>query len=357
MSDRRQFSCCRNREFMFNLRKYAILNARKKLLPLCVPDPPALPNGFLLPDPEYWEDWAREQGVGPILYRNLKDLRVLGDMDTAPRDRMERVFWDSIFHDQMIFDSAQQIASSAAIWEVDVIFLKGLAISKRYYPDSALRPSGDIDLLIHAEDIDTFKELFQSMGYEMDRPDLEILRRVEKSELRFIHQQTRLTVEIHWNFVNSRSLRKNLSFPESALWAESEIMMLDRVPIRTLSLERLVIYLCIHMAHHHQLSRLIWIVDLVQIIRHSFDVFCSPLFWNKCQESDGVRLAVAACMRLARQMFPFVPDIPGMDNLLPRRQLTKMLLNLLNSEAVLFSEAVGLKYRQKLFREALKLRA
>lgn len=342
---------------MFNSQNTMKLQARNKLLPLCVPVPPALPDGFSLPDMQNWEAWACEHGVIAILYQNLKDLELLGGMDGAARDRLERVYLDHIFRDQLIFDISQRIASAAASSSLDVIFLKGITISKRYYPDSSLRFSSDIDLLIGAEDIDDFKELLQSMGFKMDRPDLESLRRNEKSELRFIAQQHPLAVEIHWNFINSKSLRKNLSYPETYIWTESGTMMLGEVPIRTLSPEQLATYLCVHMAHHHQMSRLIWLVDLVQIVRHSFEVFHCPSFWERCRESDGVRLAVAACLRLARQMFPFVPEIPGMDKLLPQRYFTRMLFNMINSRDVLLSESAGVKYRQKLFREALKLRA
>lgn len=330
--------------------------ARMAILPFCVPEPPELPPDFKFPHPMYWESWAREQGVTAILYRNLRGNMTRG-IDERTLDRMEITFIDCILQDELISETIKHIASASKSRGLDMIFLKGATIAKRYYADSSMRPAGDIDILIRRDDIDKCKDLMLSLNFRMDRPELENLRRTKKSELRYFSPKTSMFVETHWDFVNSKTLRKNLLSPDESLWARAETMMIDGIQINVLSKEHLIVYHCIHLAHHHQISRLIWLIDLLQIARHSEDVFRSRRFWDLCLESNGSRFAVFTCMRLAKQVFPWMPAVPGIEKLLPERFLTKTLLNFVDPMVILSPESFSIKYRKKLFREALKLHA
>jgi hypothetical protein len=45
------------------------------------------------------------------------------------------------------------------------ILLKGAALAYTLYPDPALRPMSDLDLLIHPQDLKQAVQVIQSMGY------------------------------------------------------------------------------------------------------------------------------------------------------------------------------------------------
>jgi hypothetical protein len=70
--------------------------------------------------------------------------------------------------------------------------------------------------------------------------------------------------------------------------------------------------------------------------------------------SDGERLAVGAALRFLAQLFPWAA-VPPVAGLLPRRRVTAFLFHRLPADAVLMPESRSLRYRRKLFREALKL--
>ena len=338
---------------MFSLGRTKRIRARQALLPFCVPE--TMITAEKLPSPVYWEKWASNQGVAVILYRNLKSLLHVIPVET--RERMKITLLESIFWDQCHKKAICQIVESLRLTGLDAIFLKGVSLSNRYYPESYLRPSGDIDILIHKSDIDEFKRLLFSLGYKLIKPDLENFFRNEKGELQFFSEETSILVETHWYLVNSKALRKNLFVSDKSPWDETETIWIGEVPIKVLLSRYLFVYLCVHLAQHHQMSRLIWFIDLLQIMKHDPEIFRDVDLWKQYLKSNGARLAVAACVRFLSKMFPETHNIPEIKRLFAARFLPKIFFNVLGPAVILYPESSGMKYRKKIFREALKLRA
>ena len=116
--------------------------------------------------------------------------------------------------------------------KIPVVVLKGAALATTLYPDPALRPLSDIDLLVRREHLDAAVQAVKSLGYrqpypEMTAVNLSIYRKLTqiltairnpqseisnlKSEIPVAGHHTHLrggpqdsvVVELHWNLVGS----------------------------------------------------------------------------------------------------------------------------------------------------------
>lgn len=120
---------------------------------------------------EEWEAAQRlifYQGVGPLLHR-----RFAGSEGALPADfrfwlaeqyRCSALRADSLQAELGVILSACQQASLA------VMPLKGSLLARREYPDPALRPMADLDLLVRPADRSRLAEILTALGYSLQPP-------------------------------------------------------------------------------------------------------------------------------------------------------------------------------------------
>jgi putative nucleotidyltransferase-like protein len=149
--------------------------------------------------------------------------------------------------------------------QIPVILLKGPALAETLYPDAALRPCTDLDLLIRRESLVAADRLLQRLGYRRLADDHSWSFDVTYDRAALYEGPSRIHVDLHWGL---------LSDPRYS-WDEREgLTVCDRaVPIRVagqdalgLCPEDLLLYLAVHLAVHHGLAGLLWYWDLALIL-------------------------------------------------------------------------------------------
>jgi hypothetical protein len=133
------------------------------------------------------------------------------------------------------------------------------------YGDLALRQFGDLDILVHKDDVLRVKDLLVSCGY---RPLFRLPNREEalffRWEYPFVSGGGEVFVDLHWGMTPGYFA----GVVDSELqWERLERLSLEGQPILTLSAPDLFLHLCMHGAKHHW-GRLDWICDLAQLIHH-----------------------------------------------------------------------------------------
>jgi hypothetical protein len=154
---------------------------------------------------------------------------------------------------------------------IAVIPFKGPLLSLIAYQNIALRSFGDLDILIHFEDIPRVKALLAKEGFHplnSFTPQEEENRIRSQMGYEFVSKDNQVCIELHWNLV-----QKWLSYQYDgkALWARAEPTALAGVPTLTFCAEDLLIYLCVH-GFKHKWSKLKWICDLAEVVRHYSDL-------------------------------------------------------------------------------------
>ena len=141
------------------------------------------------------------------------------------------------------------------------IFLKGAALAYTLYPDAALRPGADHDMLIRPEEAVRVRAIFERQGYE---PELQPPGEHIASQFGFRRTDARAMVylfDIHWKISNALVYADRLSYEET----RAEAVSMPRLDARALApspVHSLVIA-CVHrIAHHADTDDLLWLYDI-----------------------------------------------------------------------------------------------
>jgi len=90
---------------------------------------------------------ANRQGVTPLLHAWLKRRPDIVP-DASSASRVHDAYWSTHFHNGLLLAELVRVRRAAAEAGVDVMALKGARLAADYYPLAALRPLGDLDLLV-----------------------------------------------------------------------------------------------------------------------------------------------------------------------------------------------------------------
>ncbi len=207
---------------------------------------------------------AEAEGLAPALGFAFRANAPEG-MPGAVRERLNRHLVESMARQLILSGELAGLLRHFQAAGLPIIPLKGPALGETLYPHPALRPSGDLDLLIRPETLLSVDRFLRSLGYrrlaDAHSWDFDIVydRETVYGGPAGVH------VDLHWGL---------MSEPRYS-WNEREgLSVWDRaVPIRvaggeTLGLcpEDLLLYLSLHLAVHHGLAGLLWYWDLLLVI-------------------------------------------------------------------------------------------
>lgn len=216
-------------------------------------------------------DWSRllriaaRHRVAGLLYRACRQAGVMMPVEvkreleqtTAAQTRQTMTF---------AFESArlERLFRDAGI---DVIFLKGVALTLLAYGDLSLRHAKDIDLLIALEDAEAVSALLSGAGYaprfrrEGMSPDQYALWLRHSKGMEWWHGSTGVEIEVHWRLTDMPSL-----LPDALASDERQSVAIGGgMTLTTLDRDHLFAFLCVHGASHGW-SRLKWLADIYALL-------------------------------------------------------------------------------------------
>lgn len=152
--------------------------------------------------------------------------------------------------------------------EIKTIFLKGPALAFELYGEISLRTSGDLDILVSIDELETVNDLLCKVGYVKDDYFSTTLEdwKWRHHHLTYFHSEKGIKLEVHWRLNPGPS--KEPSFKE--LWERSSTVSFAGHNIHLLGKEDLFLFLITHGARHGW-SRLRWLVDIHKLINRKMD--------------------------------------------------------------------------------------
>jgi hypothetical protein len=224
---------------------------------------------------------AWRHGVLPLLFSNIRRAASETTIPAEVMHRLRQGYVRAAVRNQAHLQAIALLRERFDKSGVDMVLLKGAALAQTTYRDPALRPFADIDLLVHARDIDSARIILFDSGYAL-APELlsESFNRKYHANLPFVRQGERpVHIELHWKLTDSFS---GIAFDHEAL-----IRRAQRQPGgKVLSTEDTLVYLAAHLDNHGYLNRamleqaaraafpldelsanrLIWFTDLHELI-------------------------------------------------------------------------------------------
>lgn len=234
------------------------------------------------------------QGVIPLVYKSLKKLSDANLLHQEPSERntliseLKSAYMHIARRNMLLCAELLKVVKLLENNGTTSLAFKGPALAQLAYGDITQRTFSDLDVLIHRRDFRRLARQMVENGYAPAFP-IETFKgdRVMfdmNNDCPFYDYDRGLSIEIHWDFFRKLALPTEQFAP----WEETESVVINGTPIRTLRHETHLLYHSLHGSKHIW-ERLNWIVDIDRFIRNVPD-----LDWEwivaKAQELGALRM-------------------------------------------------------------------
>lgn len=274
-----------------------ILNA----FPLSAP-PPA-PPARAVADWDALVERARYQGLAPLLYAALETEKFAG-VPPGTVETLREQYRSSALAAAAAYRELDAILAQFQARAIPVVVLKGAALAPWLYPSRALRPFGDLDLLVCPPSASAAQALLQARGYFPTGELAPGFAADLYSERAFTRRAPpRTSIDLHWDLFVPLYYRRRLD--REWFWRHTQpwdlengsprreregaaVPTLAGAPALRLDPTAQFVHLAVHAGLNHQHApRLLWLYDLALLLHGHGD----EIAWD-----DVVRYASSAAL-------------------------------------------------------------
>ena len=214
-------------------------------------------------------------GVAPLLRNSIKQVVPHTGMESQiPKgalEQLEELYQTSSYRNQKLYQTIGEIVRELDQAGVQVMGLKDVQLAKGVYPDPALRPMGDIDLLIHPQDYEVAADCMFRLGFIREPFDRipYILKYAWGHHFR--RPDDNIYVDMQWNVMQIEwdvYKEGSFDFEIERMWKNAEKIAVGDYHILVPKLEDMLFHLCIHLDGHH-FSELILLCDIYELIKQN----------------------------------------------------------------------------------------
>ena len=264
-------------------------------------------------DWDYIIDCSIKQSISPLFYWNLNKIGNGKDVPSEVMKSLQKMYYNNLARNIFLYDKLSKILTVFKEMGIDTIVLKGAFLAEEIYKNIGLRPMSDIDLLIKEKDLQKAKmELTKLMYSAAIFPTKlhEQFQTVLSEELRFIHQDKNIVIEIHWDIQPHQTPYK---IDINKFWNNAKPVKIANIETLTFTSEDLLQHLCLHLDKHINSAApparpLRDYCDIAEVTRHYKDT----INWNYLLQSSkdyGIEEPIFQGLSTAKKYFgAFVPE-------------------------------------------------
>ncbi|MDF2936873.1 MAG: hypothetical protein K0Q90_2246, partial [Paenibacillaceae bacterium] len=198
----------------------------------------------------------RLSAVGPQIYHFLRGKGLLDGTPVFFRNALKQDYQQSLVQNLYIQKMEREILAAFDAAEIPVIPLKGPRFAEGYFGNMAARPSSDIDLLVHPEDLKRAEQCVEALHFQKDK---QVHNHVVLAKATGPGQDP-LAVELHWTLD-----KKNWSsLDDRRFWEEAATVAGYRC-VKELSPTHTLYFICLH-GMRHRMDSMKYVLDIVQIL-------------------------------------------------------------------------------------------
>jgi hypothetical protein len=219
------------------------LTLENRLILACVRTDPDVSHiqGLVERGPDWQKILRRIEhwGIAPLVYSSIRQLASSGQVPTPVTEHLRHIYRRDTIHSVAQRELLRVTLLRFSEERVPVIVLQGAALATLVYPSPALRPIGDIDLLVHAHDREQVVKLLR--GVEADHPDIPYLGP------RGFHQ---LRIHEHISTARGPAGRRAAAarLPTQDVWKRAQPAQIESVTTLVLSHEDLLLQLALQLS-------------------------------------------------------------------------------------------------------------
>jgi Uncharacterised nucleotidyltransferase len=218
------------------------------------------------------DDWqilrerAHAEGMEALLLAHATEAGLLSIMPAQVADSLMAAYRTNWIWNRRLRGEQRRIVDAIRAHGIDVVVVKGVALAERYYGEIALRPIGDIDVLVRPEDAEDCGRILSMSGYAplpgREKPSQ--WHALVNRALAF-RSDAGFTIDVHWALASLPPYVA--SFPQAEIWRCAEDILPVGQAARRLSTADELRFLSYHYAAQHVDRRLIWLVDIAEVVR------------------------------------------------------------------------------------------
>lgn len=262
--------------------------------------------------------YANSHGVTQLLYQGIRQIDSI-DLPEGILDYLQYFCHKNALRNIRLTHELISLTELFSAKDIAVVPFKGPVLSALAYRNLSLRQFGDLDLLVHEQDVEQACALLMAQGYQQgyltkaQKRDLDF----HAGEIVFINKVSQTVVDLHWKITPK-------FFPfEIALkdwWYRLQPVPLSKAHAYTFCLEDTLLHLCVHAASHLW-KRLEWLCDIAELIcNHKSEMN----WWNVLEQAYRVgcdRILLLNCCLIRDLLGVSLPSIItqkiGLDATLP----------------------------------------
>lgn len=213
-------------------------------------------------------DAADQHGVAPLVHRAFERF-LLETVPALAASRLRDAYCDAARRGLVLSAALLTVLDALADAGVVALPLKGPVLAALLYPDPALRPFSDIDILVRRTEVPTALRALARIGYALDarlrRLPVPTLLAVSSEVI--VHGPGGVQLDLHWEIAQRGY---PFRFDPELLFHSIRPVEFDDRTVPGLTPEALLVFLCVHGAKHGW-SRLIWLADIARLAGAGFD--------------------------------------------------------------------------------------
>lgn len=250
----------------------------------------------------HWQDLlegAARQGVAPLLHVRLLEWGAQVDVPAGLRSGLSELYTQSLVAGLRTQAELRACLLALRSAGIPVMVLKGAYLAEAVYGQVALRPMGDIDLLVPEPSLAAAERALIELGYGPDQRPPIATQRAQLHHLLPLTRAGHLPVEIHWT-VGDRS--RAFSLDIQRFWDCAVPAHIAGVDVLAMHPHDLLYYLCLHASHQHafelKLKHMCDIAACVARFDHAmeWDAFSTRVCEHGGEQFVFRTLAVAAAL-------------------------------------------------------------
>jgi Uncharacterised nucleotidyltransferase len=208
--------------------------------------------------------YANSHGVTQLLFQGMRQIDSI-DLPEGILDYFQYFCHKNALRNIRLTRELISLTELFSVKDIAVVPFKGPVLSALAYRNLSLRQFGDLDLLVHEQDIEQACALLVAQGYQQghltkaQKRDLDF----HAGEIVFINKASQTVVDLHWKITP-----KFFPFEIASKdwWHRLQPVPLSKTQAYTFCLEDTLLHLCVHAASHLW-TRLEWLCDIAELIR------------------------------------------------------------------------------------------
>ncbi|MBI5788092.1 MAG: nucleotidyltransferase family protein [Candidatus Schekmanbacteria bacterium] len=240
---------------------------------------------------------AQNNGVVGLLYFHLRNFSKQVPLQIL--EQLAKIAYMIGFYNLNLFQQLKIILMALKEKQLPIMLFKGAFLIEHVFKDLTLRHMGDLDILIHKKDFYCIDEVLTALGFtalEHDYPKeaFGVLRNIA-----YVKDDLRL--DLHWHLLENNS---PFNIDLENLWAKSRTATIAGCDVSVLSLEDLIVFLCLHGIYNHYMSiGLKCFCDIGEVV----GCYCHEINWGNlivCAINYRMAFIVLTGLQLTEKLFP-----------------------------------------------------